>query len=183
VSVKRPSDSAVLKATGMSWQEWYSFLDGQNLQKVEHKTIVAAIRETEKANRWWQQEITIHYERARGLRDRHQRSDGHYEISRQRKFPVPAEKLAEFLLEGRRRKWWIDVKLPDPQQKTISGNSTFIFPWTDEKSTVLMVVEAVSEESATLTIVHRDLDGLVECDDMKAYWAQNVEILKQLLTQ
>jgi hypothetical protein len=38
-TAKRISDESVLKATGRSWNEWYSILNKAGAKKMEHKEI------------------------------------------------------------------------------------------------------------------------------------------------
>ncbi len=181
MDVKRPSDQAVAKATGRTWDQWFSLLDKAGMSDKDHKTIVAAVKAAGKTSPWWQQEVTVQYERERGLRDVHQRSDGHYEISRLRTFPVSDRELIAFVVDGRKRGAWIDVKLPKPEQKVLSGNPLFTFPWPGGKTVLQIVVEKKGPKKASITVVHRDLAGPVECEEKMVYWTKRLVALKEKL--
>lgn len=183
MAVNRPSDDAVLKATRRNWKQWFALLDKAGVSKSDHKTIVATVKSSGETSPWWQQTVTVQYERERGLRDIHQRSGGHYEISRLRTFQISAEALIEWVTDGRKRSRWIETRLPKPQRKILSGNPLFTFPWPDNKTTLLIVVESKGPDKASITIVHRDLAGPAECEKKKAYWTERVDLLKQLIEQ
>ncbi len=74
----RPSVSgaAVKAATGRDWAGWFAILDRAQAAKMSHKTIAKLLHETHKVPGWWAQTVTVNFERARGLRARHQKSDG-----------------------------------------------------------------------------------------------------------
>jgi hypothetical protein len=69
------SNDAVLAKTGKSWAEWFALLDAAGAAKLDHKGIVA-LTAANGAGPWWQQGITVEYERARGLRAKYQLPDG-----------------------------------------------------------------------------------------------------------
>src|SRR4028118_2248871 len=77
---ERVSDDAVRAKTGKQWSEWFALLDQAGAEQMDHKTIVAFLREQHGIEPWWQQMVTVTYEQARGLRARHQKPDG-YQIS------------------------------------------------------------------------------------------------------
>jgi hypothetical protein len=74
------SDDAVQAKTGKNWKEWFAVLDKAGARKMSHQEIVKYLNTNEGVGPWWQQMVTVTYERARGLRDLHQKPSG-YEIS------------------------------------------------------------------------------------------------------
>ncbi len=177
----RPKDESLINATGKNWQWWFAALDAAGMADKDHRTIVAEVKKLGCESAWWQQTITVEYERERGLRDIHQRSDGHYEISRQRTLNLPAEELIELVRNPEKRVQWLKTPLPEPQEKILSGNPLFIFPWPGGHSSLYVVVEAKGETKASITLVHRDLSGPEECEAIKPFWNEVAEKLKQVI--
>jgi hypothetical protein len=70
------SDAAVRAKTGKDWASWFSVLDKAGASKLEHKAIAALLVTKYGIPGWWSQMVTVEYERARGLRERHQTSSG-----------------------------------------------------------------------------------------------------------
>ncbi len=83
------SNDAVQKATGKSWESWFGIMD--ELGGADHteraKRLQAAYPDL---SGWWCQGITVEYERARGLRARHETTSG-FQVSVQRSLPLDAE--------------------------------------------------------------------------------------------
>src|SRR3979409_781734 len=88
----RMSDEAVKAKTGKNWKEWFAILDKAGAKKMGHQEIVKYLSEEQGVRPWWQQMITVSYERASGLRELHQKPGG-YEISVSRTINVPIAKL------------------------------------------------------------------------------------------
>jgi len=174
----RPREEAVIKATGKGWDDWFRLLDDAGMHHRDHRTIAARVKTSGCNKAWWQQTITVEYERARGLRDVHQRFDGHYEIGRTRTLQLSADDAVEMVRDESRRRMWLDVELNPPAQKVISGNPYFIFNWPDQRTTLHVVIEAKGSAKSTLTVVHRDLSGPAECEEKKAFWTAVLDKLK-----
>ncbi len=67
-------DEAVKERTGKSWRQWYTILDRAGARELDHKGIVAYLvrKYGESISPWWQQQITVAYEQARGFRKVHE---------------------------------------------------------------------------------------------------------------
>jgi len=70
------SDEAVKAKTGKSWKQWFAALDKAGAQSLSHKDIVSVLEDKHGVPPWWCQMVTVEYERARGLRARHEKADG-----------------------------------------------------------------------------------------------------------
>ena len=69
------SDEAVKAKTGKTWPQWFAALDKAKAATMSHQEIVAAAGKLG-AGRWWGQMVTVAYERARGLRTKHETATG-----------------------------------------------------------------------------------------------------------
>src|SRR5437867_3880146 len=88
----RMSDEAVKSKTGKTWKDWFAFLDKAGARKMSHQEIVSYLSAKQHVGPWWQQMVTVTYEQASGLRDKHQRPEG-YQISVSRTLNAPVTKL------------------------------------------------------------------------------------------
>ena len=86
------SGEAVLRATGRSRDDWFAILDAADAPKLAHRTIAAYLREQQSVSPWWSQEVTVQYERARGLREKHQSLSG-YQVSVSKTIAAPLDAL------------------------------------------------------------------------------------------
>ena len=71
------SDAAVKARTGKVWADWFKLLDRADASKLKHKEIAALLFEKHGLPGWWSQNVTVEYERARGLRERHETTSGY----------------------------------------------------------------------------------------------------------
>jgi hypothetical protein len=105
------SDAAVRKATGKGWDEWFALLDAWDGTAHSHPEIARHLYETYGIDGWWAQNVTVGYERARGMRALHERPDG-FSMSASKTFPVPVERLfAAFVSPDERERWLEAVTL------------------------------------------------------------------------
>ena len=86
------SDDAVQAKTGKTWAEWFALLDADGAERLDHKGIVALLRDQYGVGSWWQQMVTVTYEQARGRRERHETPAG-YQVSVSRTVGVPLARL------------------------------------------------------------------------------------------
>ena len=70
------SDEAVRAKTGKDWRAWFEILDAAQADKWNHKEIVAFLSEKHQVGPWWQQTVTVTYEKAWGMRAMHEMPEG-----------------------------------------------------------------------------------------------------------
>ncbi|HET9545067.1 MAG TPA: DUF4287 domain-containing protein, partial [Gaiellaceae bacterium] len=86
------SEDALVAATGRRWKEWFAVLDAWGANERKHGEIARRLRSEHGVPGWWSQTVTVGYERARGLRVKHERPDG-FSVSVSRTVAAPAERL------------------------------------------------------------------------------------------
>jgi len=69
-------DEAVKARTGRDWAEWFAVLDQAGARKMTHRAIAVWLEKNHGLGGWWDQMVTVAYEPARGLRDKHQKPSG-----------------------------------------------------------------------------------------------------------
>jgi uncharacterized protein YndB with AHSA1/START domain len=82
------TDTAVREATGWGWEEWFALLDEKGAKELEHKEIVKLLRAEGQKNAWWNQMITVEYERSRGMRKVGETAEAGFEIGVRRTYEV-----------------------------------------------------------------------------------------------
>jgi len=71
------SNEAVKARTGKDWDTWFKVLDRAGAQKLGHTATAGLLMKRHAVPGWWAQCVTVEYERARGLRERHQTGAGY----------------------------------------------------------------------------------------------------------
>jgi len=103
------SDDALRAATGKGWDEWLSLLDasGAATQPLDHGRLWDLVMQALPASAgWWGQMVSVGYERARGLREKHGTCSGDFQATISRTLPVPLfAAFASWADENLRRNW------------------------------------------------------------------------------
>jgi hypothetical protein len=100
------SDAAVKARTGKDWAGWFAVLDKGGAQELAHRQIAELLVARHGLPGWWSQTVTVEYERARGLRARHQSADG-FSVAITKTLATRLPHLyAATARAGERRKWF-----------------------------------------------------------------------------
>jgi hypothetical protein len=183
IAKRSMSDAAVKAKTGKAWDEWFALLDADGANKMQHKDIALHLRTKYGVGDWWCQMVTVEYERARGMRDMHEKADG-YNANASRMLDAPVDKLYRAFADARMRKKW----LPDAPLtiSTKTENKSLRIRWTDEKGAVSHVdvnLYAKGVSKSQVAIQHSKLARANDATKMKAYWGTALDQLKEILSE
>jgi hypothetical protein len=169
------ADAAVAKKTGRTWKEWAGVLDRAGAADLSHTEIARLVHERFEVPGWWAQTVTVGYERIRGLREKGQRRDGSFEVSKSKTYPVP---LAE-LWKGfcRCDVWLVGGKL---RMSRAQKHKTMRMRWTDGTPVEAYFAEKGPRKSA-VTLQHRKLPSRAEAARLRVYWTERLAALGELL--
>lgn len=169
------SDAAVSAKTGRTWPEWLAALDAAGCASMDHREIVAVLRDRFGVGPWWQQMVTVGYERARGLRAVHQTSAG---------FQVSATKTVGADLASLWRAWtdptWRARWLSDPLEvrKATEGKSLRL-SWGDGSDVQVLFTTRPNGKSH-VAVDHRKLQE-ARVGETKGFWRERLGALQALL--
>jgi uncharacterized protein YndB with AHSA1/START domain len=174
----RMSDEAVQAKTGKVWEEWFKILDKAGAKKMNHQEIVAFLREKHAVGPWWQQMVTVAYEQARGLREKHQKTSG-YSANSSKTFAVPLAKLYKAWSETKLRRRWLTeegilIRKATPEK-------SMRITWSDGKTSVSVNFYAKGEAKSQVALEHDKLPDAKTVAKIKTYWAAALERLQNIL--
>ena len=174
----RPTDDKVAAATGKRWEAWFSVLDRWGARQRKHGETVAFLMEEHAVPSWWAQSITVWYERARGMRLKHQQADG-FTIYASKTISVPVEVVFDAFVDPRsRRRWLTDGKM---SLRTSQPGHTARFDWGDGATRVSVSFEAKGPAKATVAVAHERLPDADEAEVTKTSWRERLAGLKSFL--
>lgn len=172
------SDDAVKKATGKSWSQWCTLLDKAGCKKLNHKEIVEVVHGKFGVGPWWQQMVTVGYEQARGLREKHQRAGG-YGINRSKTIAAPLRVLYKAWQDGKTRaKWLKDHSITI--RKAVANKSMRI-TWVDGRTNIETLFYPKGPGKSMVAVEHSKLPDAKTGQRMKAYWGSALERLQKLV--
>jgi hypothetical protein len=101
------SDEAMLRGSGKTWDEWFRLLDAWGAAGRTHTEIARYVAEAHGVPGWWAQGVTVGYERARGMRRKHETTGG-FAAGASKTIAVPIERLYQALVDEAERDRWLE---------------------------------------------------------------------------
>jgi uncharacterized protein YndB with AHSA1/START domain len=173
------SDEAVRVRTGKTWPEWFHLLDTAGATGMTHQQIVAYLVREHGLGSWWQQMVTVTYEQARGLREKHQRPDG-YQISRSKVLPVSIDLLYAAWLDPRQRLRWLgDMEI----NITTATPGKSIRASLPDGTRLDVNYYLKGEGKSQVTVEHQKLPDATSAEARKTFWSDALNRLKAYLEQ
>ncbi|TXD37745.1 hypothetical protein FRC98_08645 [Lujinxingia vulgaris] len=192
------SADAVQKATGHSWDHWFSLLDDLGAKQMSHKAIADHLHTQQGVSGWWAQSITVAYERARGMREVGETTRG-FQASRQKTFlPNPAAAW-ELLISTEGLGAWLGSGAPDAlhegqtfdlpdsvhvEVRTIRAGEQLRLGWTptnaDRTQVVIVWVTASASGKGTIGFTHENLPDADARESARTRWSEALNSLQAL---
>lgn len=171
------SDTAVRKATGKGWGDWYSLLDAAGAREMNHRQIIALVSRYQ-AGEWWQQQVSVAYEQARNLRDKHQKDDG-FAASGSKVINAGVTRVYAAWTDDGIRATWLDSS-GWHIKKAVLYKSLRI-TWKDGRTHLDVYLWPRAEGRTLVQIEHSKLGTLHDVDRLKTFWGVTLERLRRML--
>jgi hypothetical protein len=172
-------DANVKDKTGKGWRQWLRILDAWGAKERTHGEIVRHLIDDHGVPGWWAQTITVGYERARGLRAKHQTLAGTFQVSVSKTFPVAVGRLFSAFARPQQRSRWLERGTL--RIRTQQRDRSIRFDFQDGASRVVAYFDPKDRSKTTVTIQHEKLPDAVAVEDMRALWKERLSGLDDLL--
>jgi uncharacterized protein YndB with AHSA1/START domain len=179
VSPNRKSEEAVITKTGRSWDEWLALLDRWGAVNKKHREIARWLVEEHEVDGWWSQSITVTYEQERGMRAPGQRADGTYSVSASKTIRVPLETLFEAFNDERTRELWLGEFELD--LRTVRPSKSITATWEEGTTRLSIGFTEKDPDRSQVALAHERIADAKEADQLKAFWRERMNALKDLL--
>jgi uncharacterized protein YndB with AHSA1/START domain len=165
--------------TGRPYSYWFAELDEWGAIDRTHTEIARWLRVEQDVPGWWAQNITVEYERARGLREVGQGRDGFFTVNASKTVAVPVEELYAAVTDPERRDDWLPgVYLTE---RTATAPKGARYDWGDGSTRVVFGFEPKGEGKSVVSLQHERLPGSESAATMKAFWRERLSTLKTVL--
>jgi hypothetical protein len=172
------SEAKLTEATGQGWHAWLAVLDRWGGRRRNHRETVDFLIAQHGVSGWYAQTITNGYERARGIRVKHQQADG-FTIYASRTVNVPIDVLFEaFVDEAARARWLTGGSMTT---RSTQPHRVARFDWADGRSRVMVTFEDKGPAKSTAAVSHERLADPDEAELAKASWRTRLAALKSFL--
>jgi hypothetical protein len=172
------SDEAIRRRTGRGWEEHLEALDAWGAIDRPHREIARWLREEQGIDGWGAQAIAVSYERARGLREVGQQTNG-FVASASKTVAVPVERLFEAVADPSVRERWLPAV--ELRERRALPHKSLRYDWADGETRVIAYFEGKADAKSTITVSHERLSDGAETERMKAFWRERVATLKEVL--
>lgn len=173
------SDANVKDKTGKGWQQWLRILDAWGARERTHREMARHLIDVHGVPGWWAQTITVGYERARGLRAKHQTLAGSFQVSVSKTFPVAAGRLFSAFARSQQRSRWLERGTL--RIRTQQKHRSIRFDFQDGASRVVAYFDPKDRNKTTVTIQHEKLPDAAAVEEMRALWKERLARLAELL--
>ncbi|HEY7736552.1 MAG TPA: hypothetical protein VH813_07135 [Candidatus Limnocylindrales bacterium] len=173
------SEAAMRRATGKGHLEWFRLLDAWGGTSHTHTEIARWLSATHGVPGWWTQNITVNYERARGMRARHQMANG-FSVSVTRTIADDPDRLLEAFTDDRVRRTWLPRT--GLRRRPTTAANTARFDWPDPPSRLVVYVGPKSPGKALVSVAHEQLPDAAAAERMKVSWREWLDALKASVT-
>ena len=175
------SPEAVRRATGRTPDEWFALLDAVGAERWAHRDIARWLGSEHDVSPWWCQQITVEYERARGLRAKYETTRG-FQVSVSKTLNAPLASLYAVVADAGLRGRWLPGA-PLTLRRDTPEKSTRL-KWAEENgaSNVDIGYYANGAGRSRITIQHSRLTSADEVEKRRAYWKAALERLAESIS-
>jgi uncharacterized protein YndB with AHSA1/START domain len=172
------SDEAVRKATGRDWDGWLRVLDERGITGFSHPATARWLVDEHGISGWWAQSVTVGYERARGLRARHETKDG-FSVGVSKTVATDVVRLWDAFTDEDERARWLEPGTL--RTRTATPHRTARFDFGDGPSRVVVGFTPRDDGRATVAVQHERLASAAEVEAMRVFWRTHLQALAELL--
>ena len=169
--------AAVLKATGRAWDEWLKVLDRAGARSMAHKDIALMLSRKFSVPNWWCQMVTVGYEQARGLREKHQTAQG-FRAQVSKTVDVEVERLFAAWSDARQRNRWLPGARMQVRRET--APKSMRVTWGKSEDLDLNFF-AKGDDKSMVQLQHGKLSGAAAVARQKKFWTAALARLKAQL--
>jgi hypothetical protein len=171
------SDAAVKARTGKDWANWFRLLDRAGAVKMKHADIAQHLVDEHGLPGWWAQNVAVEYERARGLRERHETATG-YSVAVTKTMATSLSALYSATANAAARRKWFPKGALEVSSQT--KNKYFRGAW---KKTARLEVGFYpkGDGKAQIALQVRKLGKKADVEAERGSWKQALTRLQALL--
>jgi uncharacterized protein YndB with AHSA1/START domain len=171
------SDEAMVRATGKPIAEWLGILDTWGGTEHKHPEIARWLVEHHGIPGWWAQNVTVAYERARGMRAKYEEPGG-FAASASKTITASAKRILEAFTDDELRSRWLSGS--EIRLRTSAVRSAR-FDWDDPPSLVTYYLTPKDGGKTQIGLSHEKLPDAEAAERMKRFWRERLAALKELL--
>jgi len=172
------SDEAIQRSTGRTWDQWLRVLDDWGATSKNHTEIARYVSTEHEIGGWWAQNVTVGYERARGMRKVNEHVDG-FSVNASRTFSHPIGAVYQAFADPDLRAKWLEPHTY--KERTFTENKVWRCEMTGNNSRVEARFTAKSPDKTSVAIEHAKLPAEEDVASWRAFWRERLDRVTALL--
>jgi hypothetical protein len=161
------SETSLTAATGRGWEAWIEIVDEWGGRERSHTETAAYLQAEHAVPGWWAQTITGGYQRARGLRRKHEQAHG-FTVYASKTIGVRVDALYEAFVDDAMRRRWLEGG--ELTRRSAQPAKVARFDWDGGPTRVMVTFEAKGPAKATASVSHERLPDPAAAEEAKAAW-------------
>lgn len=179
-AVNQISNESILKATGKYWEKWFSIILKAGGKKLSHQEIVLVLHKYLKGTGWWEQMITVQFDKKYKNRALYQ-SGKTFKVSISKVFNFPIERVFDSWINKPVISKWLTNKSFTIRKSTSQKSLRLI--WVDYKTFVDVDFYVKSKGETTVVVQFSKLPSADECEKKKVFMKRANYKLEKLLSK
>ena len=172
------SDASVRARTHKSLSQWFAILDRSGGRRLSHSEMASLLVKRYRCPGWWNQMITVEYERARGKRVVHQTATGFTgSVSRTFDAPLP-ELFGAWTNAGMRTRWLSRAPM---NITSMNKNKSVRAAWDGPLSNLDVRFYAKGRSRSQVSVERTRMKSPAEVRRMKSFWSDRLDKLRSML--
>lgn len=173
------TDETIRRQSGHTWAEWVRLLDADGAATLTHGDLARLVGAKYGVGAWWSQTVAVGYERLKGRRERGQRMNGAYEVSKSKTFNVPVATLFEAWADAGARRSWLEVS--GATIRTATSPKSMRLQWPDGTIVAVWFTSKGARKSA-VALAHTKLTSKSAMESTKNEWSRRLDALARALS-
>jgi hypothetical protein len=174
------TDESIRNGTGRDWDAWFGVLDAWAATTHTHTEIARYLHAVLGVPGWWAQTVTVGYERARGMRAKHQTTRG-FEVSVSKTVAASVDDVWPFLVDAARRDRWLEPGAIRARANVGTVGRSAYFDVPADATRVGLYVTAKTNTKTVVTVTHEKLAGPDDVTARRVAWRARLDRLARVV--
>ncbi len=167
------ADDGIRKGTGQGWDDWFRELDAWGATSRTHTEIARHVGTSYDITGWWAQTVTVGYERARGMRARHETTRG-FEVSVSKTVAAPPEIVWPSVADPASLASWVGSERVQPRPRGTKAGVRIRYDVPGDQTRFGIFLAPKGDTRTVVTVTHERLAGPEAVAERRAYWRERL---------
>ena len=167
------AEDGIRKGTGQGWDDWFRELDAWGATSRTHTEIARHVGTSYDITGWWAQTVTVGYERARGMRAKHETTRG-FEVSVSKTVAAPPEAVWAAVADPASLAGWIGPERVEARARGSKAGVRVRYDVPGDGTRFGIFLTPKGDGRTVVTVTHERLAGPGAVAERRAFWRERL---------